>query len=80
MCEQKLTLYEFLSGVEAGAQQSRLVQVRGAVSQLAVALSQGRASQAVMTWTDRNPQQHACTQEKRSGESQLLACMQVAVV
>lgn len=51
----KLTLQELLGGVETGDQVFRMIQVRRAVSQLAVALSQGGATEAAVTWTDRNP-------------------------
>ena len=68
-------MYESLSDAEAGSKQCWMVQVRGAISQLTVALSQGRASQTVTTWTERNPQQHACRQRtkgQRSSVSQLV--------
>lgn len=61
----RVTLEEGLRGVETGAQELRPVQVRRAVSQLTVALSQSRSSEAVTPRTHRNPQQHACT--RRTG-------------
>ncbi|TNN28939.1 hypothetical protein EYF80_060912 [Liparis tanakae] len=55
----ELTLEEFLRGVETGGKQLRLLQVRRAVAQLAVALSEGRAAQPVAARAERNPQEHA---------------------
>lgn len=63
-CECTLTLYEWLCGIKTGGQEFWSVHVRRAVTQLTVALSQSRSSQAVIPWTYGNPQQHPCTQGK----------------
>jgi hypothetical protein len=60
------TLNQRLCGVEAGGEELGQVQVGGAVTQLAVALSQGRASQTMPAGHDWHPQQNAWSHRTKS--------------